>query len=119
PIIMVCNGTGIAPFRQFWQLAASGAIPRRRMVLFFGCRAPYEELHVQEVRQLQSRRLLEYYVAYSRSGYQPCRIQEKMVEHGSRVWELIKSGGLVYVCGGTRMEAGVRDALRDIVERHG
>ena len=79
PIILVGSGTGIAPFRSFWQERRKEMQMRSilneefkkrwgPMVLYFGCRQPdVDELYKEEIDQLIKENVLTaYYPAYSR-----------------------------------------------------
>ncbi len=78
---MVGAGTGIAPFRSFWQerkidiemtstSVISGANGNRRgeAMLYFGCRrTDHDEVYRSEIDHLLNERVLnEYHAAYSR-----------------------------------------------------
>ena len=79
PIILIGAGTGIAPFRSFWQerkveremtKAPSGemGVGWGELVLYFGCRQPnLDELYKNEIEQMISEKVVtSYYPAYSR-----------------------------------------------------
>ncbi len=74
PIIMVSAGTGIAPFRSFWQeriMQMREASPNTsfgEMVLYFGCREPnVDDLYIDEIRRLKDEKVLtNFHIAYSR-----------------------------------------------------
>lgn len=75
PIILVGSGTGIAPFRSFWQerkidIQMNKIEPKEwgPMILYFGCRQPdVDELYKDEIDQLINENVLTaYYPAYSR-----------------------------------------------------
>ena len=47
-------------------------------------------------------------------------MQDRIREHGARLWAWLQDGAHVYVCGDmTRMAADVDAALHDIVQTHG
>lgn len=79
PLIMVGPGSGIAPFRGFWQHRARMVLNRRdesnkfgKMTLFFGCRSPSMQLHCKEVQQMVDQGVIyQSFVAYSRVPGQP------------------------------------------------
>ena len=79
PIILVGSGTGIAPFRSFWQerkidMQTHSLLDEGEkkgwgpMILYFGCRQPsVDELYKDEICQLLNENVLTaYYPAYSR-----------------------------------------------------
>ena len=74
PIIMVGPGSGIAPFRGFWQHRSKLIQIKReernkfgKMTLFFGCRSPSMQLHSKEVKEMIDQGIIsQCFVAYSR-----------------------------------------------------
>jgi len=65
PIILVGPGTGIAPFRGFWQ----GNDIKRRIYLYFGCRHEDDELYKNEIMEaIAANKLTGYDVAFSRKN---------------------------------------------------
>ena len=76
PIIMVGPGTGIAPFRAFWEHRARmkelSQATYGQMKLFFGCRYPSMQVYRREIEAMMAQGVIsEYYVAYSRNAGQP------------------------------------------------
>jgi nitric-oxide synthase len=74
PIIMVGPGSGIAPFRGFWQHRSKLIQTRKedvnklgKMSLFFGCRSPGMQLHAKEVQKMVGEGVIRRnFIAYSR-----------------------------------------------------
>ena len=59
-------------------------------------------------------------LAFSRDQRAKVYVQDRMREHGARLWAWLQDGAHVYVCGDmTRMAADVDAALHDIVATHG
>lgn len=80
PIIMVGPGTGIAPFRGFWQhlkmlatiKAPSATSANGKMKLFFGCRSPSMQLYKTEIEAaIKEGAISKYFVAFSRKQGEP------------------------------------------------
>jgi benzoyl-CoA 2,3-epoxidase subunit A len=115
-IVMICTGTGSAPFRGFteWRRRsmrnASG-----KLVLFFGARRP-EELPYFGPLQKVPETLLTKFFAYSRvAGAPKTYVQDLMRREAERLGILLKSEAThLYVCGLKGMEQGVEEALSDI-----
>lgn len=115
-IIMICTGTGSAPFRGFTERrrrAIEGAAGK--LVMYMGARTPEELPYfgpLQKVPQL----LLEKHLVYSRLPGQPKEyVQDRMRKHGPELVTLLKSASThVFICGLRGMEAGVDEALADI-----
>ncbi len=120
-IIMICTGTGSAPFRGFteWRRRMMPEA-QGRMLLFFGARRP-EELPYFGPLQKVPETLLGKYFAYSRiAGERKIYVQDRMREQSPLLAGLLKSGAThIYVCGLKGMEQGVDAALDDICRGEG
>jgi benzoyl-CoA 2,3-epoxidase subunit A len=120
-ILMICTGTGSAPFRAFTERrrrAAPGA--PGRMLMYFGARAP-EELPYFGPLQKVPQSLLDKQLVFSRLPGRP----REYVQHRMRV-QSDQIGGLlgseqthVFICGLKGMEEGVDDALTEICRDQG
>ncbi len=103
PIIMVGPGTGVAPFRGFLQERDCQMEKGQRVgpaMLFFGCRhAEHDFLYRQEMEDLAERGVCELSVAFSRQGPDKVYVQHEITEKAERIWTLLESGAVIYVCG--------------------
>jgi benzoyl-CoA 2,3-epoxidase subunit A len=120
-IIMICTGTGSAPFRAFTERRrrASDNVPGK-LVMYFGARTP-EELPYFGPLQKVPGRLLEKQLVFSRLLGQPKEyVQDRMRKHGAALCELLKSPDThVFICGLRDMEQGVDQAFSDITRAAG
>jgi benzoyl-CoA 2,3-dioxygenase component A len=115
-ILMVCTGTGSAPFRGFTERRrrtlkdAPG-----RMMLFFGARRP-EELPYFGPLQKVPDGLLRKHFAYSRVPGEPkTYVQDRMRATAGEVAIFLTNDKThVYLCGLKGMESGVEEAFADI-----
>ena len=120
PIIMVGPGTGIAPFRGFLQerihTKASG-----KNWLFFGERSKICDFYYEnELLKYKNEGLLRLNLAFSRDQEEKIYVQDKMRENQSDLWEWIKKGALIYVCGDKKkMAKDVNLMLHQIAESEG
>ena len=115
-IIMVCTGTGSAPFRGFTERRRrSSPNAPGKLLLFFGARRP-EELPYFGPLQKVPERLLAKRFAYSRVAGEPkTYVQDAMRREPELISALIASPNThVYICGLKGMEQGVDAALDDI-----
>ncbi|HLW92121.1 MAG TPA: benzoyl-CoA 2,3-epoxidase subunit BoxA [Roseiarcus sp.] len=118
-IIMICTGTGSAPFRGFTE-------HRRRMTpdapgrlaLFFGARRP-EELPYFGPLQSVPEKFLAKRFAYSRlPGAPKTYVQDVMRGEQELIAELIAQPNThIYICGLKGMEQGVEAALDEVCRR--
>ncbi|GCE27502.1 NADPH--cytochrome P450 reductase [Dictyobacter alpinus] len=122
PMIMVGPGTGVAPFRGFLQeraeLKAQGTEVGSSL-LFFGCRHPEQDfLYKDEFTTLEEQGITEVIAAFSRwEGHNKMYVQDQLLNHKDRVWELIQAGAVMYVCGdASNMAPDVRQAFITIYQ---
>jgi len=117
PIIMVCAGTGLAPFRGFIEdriLRQAAGEPAGPALLFFGCNHPEVDfLYREELARWQAAGVVTVLPAFF---HQPdgevCFVQHRLAREGNRVRELMDRGATFYVCGdGRHMAPAVRASL--------
>lgn len=120
-ILMVCTGTGAAPFRGFTERRRRTA-PQApgRLHLYFGARTP-EELPYFGPLQKLPKTLLNQELVYSRLEGAPKEyVQDRMRACAADIAALLRSATLhVYMCGLKGLETGVEAALRDIAAANG
>ena len=120
PIVMIGPGTGLAPFRGFLQERAALRAEGRRVgpaILFFGCRHPAQDhLYADEIAAFAKDGVVEAITAFSRAdAARKIYVQDRILEHGARVWSAIQAGAVVYVCGdASRMAPDVRRAFATV-----
>ena len=114
-IIMICTGTGSAPFRGFteWRRRSMPNAPGR-MMLFFGARRPEDLPYFGPLQKVPSSLLTKYF-AYSRvPGQAKTYVQDLMRREAQDIVTLLRSDNThLYVCGLKGMEQGVEEALND------
>lgn len=115
-IVMICTGTGAAPFRGFTErrrrLSGHG---RGRLHLFFGARTP-EELPYFGPLQKVPPALLAQELVFSRVPDRPKEyVQDRMRARAAALAPLLRKGTThVYVCGLKGLETGVDAAFGEI-----
>jgi benzoyl-CoA 2,3-dioxygenase component A len=114
-IIMICTGTGSAPFRGFTERRRR-AMPDAagRLLLFFGARRP-EELPYFGPLQKVPDKLLGKYFCYSRVPNEPrVYVQDRIRDEARQIAQLLGDFKThVYICGLKGMEGGVDEAFAD------
>jgi benzoyl-CoA 2,3-dioxygenase component A len=120
-LIMVCTGTGSAPFRAFTmrrQRTVPGATGS--MLLFFGARTPGSLPYFGPLMKVPDEFLAKHF-AFSRAAGQPKTwVQEKLRDARATIAPLLEEDGThMYVCGLKRMEEGVESAFEDIANSAG
>jgi benzoyl-CoA 2,3-dioxygenase component A len=115
-IIMICTGTGSAPFRGFTERRRRNMKDAPgRMMLYFGARRPQELPYFGPLQKVPDG-LLRKHFAYSRVPGEPkTYVQDRMRATAEEVVAFLKSDRThVYLCGLKGMETGVDEAFADI-----
>ena len=120
-IIMIGNGTGIAPFRAFMQARVAREAPRKNWLVFGNPHFTEDFLYQTEWQGWQKDGFLHRYsLAWSRDQAEKVYVQDKLREEAASVWQWLKDGAYVYVCGdAARMAKDVERALLDIIAGEG
>lgn len=120
-IIMVCTGTGSAPFRAMTERRRRH-LPDApgRLLLFFGARTPGELPYFGPLMKLPDK-LIEKELVFSRLPDRPREyVQDRLRRQAETVAALLKSGNTyVFICGLKGMEQGVGEAFEAICSEHG
>ena len=127
---MVGTGTGLAPFRGFWQdrkvdmemqptpIGFNGTI-WGEMILYFGCRrSNYDDLYKNEINQMLKENVLtNFYCAYSRNiPKKKYYVQHHLYENAQEIYNLIvNKKGHFYICGDVKMAVDVSCTLENII----
>ena len=121
PMIMIGPGTGLAPFMGFLEDRRARAHSAQNWLIFGEQRAATDFYYRDELNSLyQDGALARLDVAFSRDQRAKVYVQDRMREHGARVWDWVDRGAHVYVCGdANRMAKDVHQTLRDIIAHHG
>ncbi|XP_030078359.1 nitric oxide synthase, inducible [Microcaecilia unicolor] len=121
PCILIGPGTGISPFRSFWQqrlydLEKKG-IKAHGMILVFGChQSDIDHIYKDETEEMKKKGILkEVYTAYSREPrkaktYVQDILWNELEENVHRL--LHKDGGHLYICGNVQMARDVAQTLK-------
>lgn len=127
PMMMFCNGTGLAPFRGFIQERATmlEANPYTQLapaLLFIGCRSPTADaLYHTELAQWVRLGAVDVRYAYSREPHHAdaagCRyVQDRMWNDRYDVSKMWKAGAKVFICGAPDMVNGIKTCANSIVK---
>ncbi|KAL3420190.1 sulfite reductase flavoprotein alpha-component [Phlyctema vagabunda] len=138
PCAYFAGGSGIAPFRSFWQARAGHSIGKN--ILFLGVQSRDRFCYEAELREYVSAGCMEVYTAFSRDhrglDYDrylqdlvekettPRYIDSLIVEQGATVCDLVMSkkqgglGGYLYVCGSLSVFDSVMAGIRRAIYNH-
>ena len=120
-LLMICTGTGSAPFRAFtMRRQRSGVDEAAGMTLVFGARTPDSLPYFGPLKKVPET-LLKKHLVFSRVPGQPKRyVQDKLREEQDAISDILADPGAhIYVCGLRGMEQGVEEALGNITEAMG
>ena len=120
-VIMIGNGTGIAPFRAFMQARVAREAPGKNWLVFGNPHFTEDFLYQTEWQGWQKDGFLHRdSLAWSRDQAEKVYVQDKLREEAASVWQWLKDGAYVYVCGdAARMAKDVERALLDIIAGEG
>uniref|UniRef100_A0A670KAH4 Nitric oxide synthase n=1 Tax=Podarcis muralis TaxID=64176 RepID=A0A670KAH4_PODMU len=121
PCILVGPGTGIAPFRSFWQQRLFDPCP---MMLVFGCRqSKIDHIYKEETLLAKSSGVFkELFTAYSREPDKPKKYVQDILQEqlaGTLYKALKEQGGHLYVCGDVTMAGDVLKTIQSIGRHQG
>lgn len=120
-LIMVCTGTGSAPFRGF-TMQRQRVMPgvKSSMKLFFGARTPESLPYFGPLGKVPQS-FLEKHFAFSRVAGQPkTYVQDKLREDAAELAPMLTDANShIYICGLKAMETGVEAAFQDIARGAG
>lgn len=114
-IIMVCTGTGSAPFRGFTERKRR-AMPSSpgRYAIFFGARSPEELPYFGPLQKVPETLLMKFFCFSRVPGEPKTYVQDRIRGEGKRIARWLSSPNThVFICGLRGMETGVDEAFRD------
>lgn len=117
-LLMICTGTGAAPFRGFtMRRQRTNPTGSGGMMLIFGARRAAELPYFGPLKKVPAQ-LMTTHFAFSREAGQPKRyVQDVLRELDAQIGEwLLDPNTHIYVCGKREMEQGVDEALGSIAE---
>ncbi|KIW60731.1 hypothetical protein PV05_00925 [Exophiala xenobiotica] len=121
PVLMICAGTGLAPFRAFVQERALKIESRRKLapaLLFYGCGSPAaDDLYADEFARWEELGAVEVRRAYSRDTDKTfgCRhVQDRVWHDREDAKKLFVQNAQVYMCGAGVVGAELDDVMKKI-----
>ncbi|CEN48680.1 PepSY domain-containing protein [Capnocytophaga canis] len=113
PVVCIATGTGIAPF--LGMIADNEA--HQPLTLFWGGKNDRSLVIYKSFleEQLRVGKLTNLQIAYSRMGAKKY-VQDIVLEQSTFFANLLKSGGVVMICGSVAMQRGVAEILESICQ---
>jgi len=120
-LLMICTGTGSAPFRGFtMRRQRTDPETDAKMSLFFGARTPDSLPYFGPLNKVPDDVLNKQLVFSRQEGVPKEYVQDRMIRESEHISELLKSENTyIYVCGLKDMEEGVEDAFETIASSSG
>ena len=120
PILMVGPGSGVAPYRAFLKERLFKNAAGKNW-LFFGERERNYDFYYKDFfTKLSKQGFLRIDCAFSRDQEEKVYVQHLMRQHAAEIWEWMKEGAIVYICGDAQhMAKDVMATLRDIAAQNG
>ena len=115
-LLMICTGTGSAPFRGF-TMRRQRETPnvKESMTLVFGARRPEELPYFGPLNKIPESFMKKVFAFSRQDGETKQYVQDKLRQEADHVASLIQDPkGHIYICGLKEMEHGVQEALSDI-----
>lgn len=120
PMVMICAGSGLAPFRAFIEHRAEllrqqpDQNPPAPAILYAGHRSAAHAPYASELEAWQAAGVVDVRYAYSQGEGPRQHVQDRIWEDREEFWRLWEEGARVYVCGGRGVNHGVREVVRKI-----
>ena len=115
-LMMICTGTGSAPFRGFtMRRQRENPSLKGSLTLVFGARRPSELPYFGPLKKIPDSFMKKLF-AFSRQEDGPKQyVQDRLRDEAAQVADILKDPkGHIYICGLKAMEQGVEEALSDI-----
>lgn len=120
-IIMICTGTGSAPFRGMTEYHRRHLFETKgSLTLYFGARTPGELPYFGPLEKLSSE-FIDKQLVFSRLQDKPKEyVQDRMIAQSAKLGKILPdSNTYIYICGLKSMEEGVEKAFEKICAEHG
>lgn len=121
PMILICAGTGVAPFRGFIQERAIQAKAGRKLascILFMGCRHPeYDAIYKEEFEAWHALGAVDLQYAFSQDSEHSdgcAHVQDRLWAQREAVADLFRQNAKTYVCGSRGVENNVIETIKKI-----
>lgn len=120
-VMMICTGTGSAPFRGF-TMRRQREMPETKnsLSLYFGARRPQDLPYFGPLKKMPQD-FLKTVFAFSRMGEEKKQyVQDMIRSERASVAKLLKQpNSHIFICGLKEMESGVEEALSDVAREIG
>ena len=116
-LIMICTGTGVAPFISFLREMLASNI-KRDCLLFFGSKnSAYDFIYEDEIREyVKNGTLTNLYTAFSRDSDTKEYVQNRILSEKDVIIDFINNkNSNIFICGGVHMGSDVMKSIESII----
>ena len=111
-LLLICTGTGIAPFRSMVQHIYQNHIPHQNIHLIFGCRTLADGLYMHELSELSKQHSnIFFHPVFSRETSVPEGMYTGYVHQVYEALTTKKQTALFYLCGWKNMVDEARERI--------
>ncbi|MBU3012932.1 PepSY domain-containing protein [Polaribacter vadi] len=113
-IILIANGTGIAPF-----LGMITKKSKKKIHLFWGGRTKESfKIYQKKIENaIENKNLTSFHSAFSQEQKEKNYVQDLLKNHSELIVRTLKNGDKILICGSLAMQRGVISALNTITEK--
>ncbi len=121
PAIMIGPGTGIAPFRAFFEEREVRGAKGKNWLFFGDQHQATDFLYEDQITAwMKSGLLTRFDTAFSRDQDEKVYVQDRILEHAEEFYAWLEAGGYIYICGdASRMAKDVDKAIHKAVASAG
>lgn len=114
-VILIANGTGIAPFLGMIQHKT-----KTKIDLFWGCKtvSSYSLYEDYINKALQKGNLNSFEMACSRESNQKVYVQDIVEKQSEKITNFLENGNTIMICGSLKMQKGVESVLEIITQQY-
>lgn len=117
PIIMIGQGTGIAPYRAFMQDIEARGRSNKTWLFFGNPHFTTDFLYQTDWQQWYKKKMLTRIdLAWSRDQAEKVYVQHRLRQKAREVFEWIDEGAHIYLCGGKKMGKDAQETLLSIIQ---
>ena len=117
PLILIGVGTGVAPFRAFWQKYKRINVQQKIWLIWGDKYRDTDFIYKDEINQMSSENIIKNLdVVFSREGDNKIYVQDILQKRRAELQIWIKNGAHIYVCGSLAMAASIKETFLGLSE---
>lgn len=117
PVIMIANGSGIAPFRAFLQYCETHTLITPTWLVFGARRQKTDFFYKSEItKYIKNGVLQKLDYAFSRDSEEKFYVQHVLLQKKHELLQWLQKGAHIFVCGSVKMGVHIHDSLNIILQ---